>query len=91
MNKRTAVLAITAAVLVFTFALVAFSVYTVNTALAATTYVAPVDQPVTMTMLVTTDRETLTSLSTDNGSSVELAVQHIGAACRGDAADTPVY
>ena len=91
MNKRTAVVAVIGAVLVFTLVLIAFSVYTVNTAVASTTNAAPVDQPTSMTTAVTTDREILTNLSADSANSVEVAVQHIGTACHGDATDIQAY
>jgi hypothetical protein len=91
MNKRIALLAMVGTVLVFTFALVLFSVYTVNTAVAATMNTAPLDHPATMNAAVTTDRQTLTNLSTDSANTVEVSVQHIGTACHGDATDAPAY
>ncbi len=91
MNKRATLLVLVGAILVFTLALVAFSVYTVNTATAAAMNTAPMDQPANMTTAVTSNRAILTNLSSDSANSVEVTVQHIGTECHGGEADTPTY
>ena len=91
MNKRFALLAIAGAVLVFTLALVGFSVYTVNTAVASASNAALLDKPAALDTAATTDREILTNVSSNSADSVELSVQHIGTECHGDTADAPAY
>ena len=90
MSKRIALLAIVGAVLVFTLALVAFSVYTVNTAVALTTNAASLDQPIAAKAAETTD-QVLTNVSSYSADSGEVSVQHIGTECHGDTADVPAY
>ena len=91
MRKRLALLAMVGAVLVFTLALIAFSVYTVNAAVASSTISAPVDPVPAANAAATASGPVVTDISSDDTGSVELSVQHIGTECHGDSADVPAY
>ena len=84
MKKRIALLAMVGAVLLFTFGLVAFSVYTVNTVVASNTNTAALDRPVATNAAATTDSQILTDVSSNSADSMEVSVQHIGRECQGD-------
>jgi hypothetical protein len=88
MKKRIALLAMVAAILLFTIALVAFSVYTVN---AATVSTVAVYHPAAVNSLVSVDSlkvSDVSSITTDSG---EVSVQHLGTECHGDAVDDYAY
>jgi hypothetical protein len=88
MKKRIALLAIVGAVLLFTIALVAFSVYTVN---ATTVTTAAANHPTAANALVTTDSLIVSDVSSNTADSVEVSVRHLGRVCHGDAVDDYAY
>ena len=101
MRKRIALLAMMTAVLLFTIALVAFSVFTVN---ATTVTTAAVNHPAAVNAAVTTDSFVVSDVSSNTPDSLivsdvssntadpeEDSVQYVGRLCHGDEVDDYAY